>query len=64
MRLLKGAPRFFTYSQVAEILNLPVCEVKELIAEGELRETRLLTKWRIAEIDLLKYIRKVTHEDS
>jgi len=43
MRLERRVPKFFTYKQVAEILNIPVCEVQELIAEGLLNQTKFLT---------------------
>ena len=61
--LERRVPRFFTYQQVAEILNVNVCDVKELIAEGHLIETRLLTRWRISQEHLTKFIREVSNED-
>lgn len=64
MRLERGVPRYFTYSQVAEILNVPQCEVQELIAEGLLKTTRLLTRWRVSQKHLMELIRELENEDS
>lgn len=50
--------KYFTHSQVAEILNVPVCEVRELEARGELSPKRFVTRWRFSEQDLIKYIEK------
>ena len=63
MRLERRVPKFFTYKQVAEILNVPVCEVQELIAEGLLTQTKFLTRWRVSETALLEFIRKVHNAD-
>jgi excisionase family DNA binding protein len=63
MRLERRVPKFFTYKQVAEILNIPVCEVQELIAEGLLTQTKFLTRWRVSETELLEFIRKVHNAD-
>jgi excisionase family DNA binding protein len=60
----KRVPRYFTYQQVAEILNVNVCDVRELIAEGHLIETRLLTRWRISNEHLMQFMRAVSHEES
>jgi excisionase family DNA binding protein len=63
MRLERRVPKFFTYKQVAEILNIPVCEVQELIAEGLLNQTKFLTRWRVSETELLEFIRKAHNAD-
>jgi len=63
MRLERRVPKFFTYKQVAEILNVPVCEVKELIAEDLLNQTKFLTKWRASGAELLEFIRNVHNAD-
>jgi excisionase family DNA binding protein len=63
MRLERRVLKFFTYKQVAEILNVPACEVKELIAEGLLNQTKFLTRWRTSETELLDFIRKVHNAD-
>jgi len=56
--LEKRVPKYFTYIQVAEILNIPVCEVRELEAAGELVPKRFITRWRFSEQDLIAYINK------
>lgn len=63
MRLERRVPKFFTYKQVAEILNIPICEVKELVAEGLLNQTKFITRWRVSETELLEFIRKVHNAD-
>jgi len=63
MSLLRRVPKFFTYKQTAEILNIEVCDVKELIADGLLIESRLNSKWRISEANLLNFIKVVDYED-
>ena len=59
----RRVPMFFTYKQVAEILSINVCDVKELIAEGHLIETRLLTRWRVSREHLTNFIREAANED-
>ena len=56
--LEQRVPRFFTYQQVAEILNIPVCEVRELEAAGELVPKRFITRWRFSEQDLIELINR------
>ena len=56
-------PKFFTYKQTAEILNIEVCDVKELISYGLLTEARLHTKWRISESNLMNVIQAVEYAD-
>jgi len=56
MRLEKRVPKYFNYKQVAEILNIPVCEVEELEALGELIPKKFVTKLRFSEQDLIDYI--------
>lgn len=58
MRLEKRVHKYFTHSQVAEILNVPVCEVRELEAQGELVPKRFITRWRFSEQDLIEYINR------
>ena len=58
MKLEKRVPKYFTYQQVAEILNIPICEVRELAAEGKLVPKRFVTRWRFAEETLLEFIRQ------
>jgi len=58
MRLERRVPKYFTYNQVAEILNVPVCEVRELEASGELAPKRFITKWRFSEKDIIDYINR------
>lgn len=62
MRLERKVQKYFTYRQVADILNVPVCEVRELDAEGELVPTRLATRWRFSEQDLIEFINKHRRE--
>ena len=59
MRLERRVPKFFTHQQVAEILNVPVCEVRDLEAAGELVPRRFFTRWRFSEDELLRYIYKI-----
>lgn len=63
MSLLGRVPKIFSYEQTAEILNIQVCDVKELIADGLLIETRLSTKWRISEPNLMNFIKAVEYAD-
>ncbi len=58
MRLERRLNKYFTHSQVAEILNVPVCEVMELAAQGEFKPKRFVTRWRFSEQELIKYIEK------
>ena len=62
MRLEKRVQKHFTYRQVAEILNIPVCEVRELEATGELVPKRFVTRWRFSEQDLIEFINR-HHKD-
>lgn len=62
MRLERRVNKYFTHSQVAEILNVPVCEVRELEAQGEFTPKRFVTRWRFSEQDLMDYIKR-HHED-
>jgi excisionase family DNA binding protein len=56
MGLEVGVPKFFTFKQVAEILNIPKKQVKQLAKEGWLFTTSFEKKKRISEEALLEYI--------
>lgn len=56
MKLERKVQRYFTYRQVAEILNVPECEVRELEAEGRLKPRRFVTRWRFSEDSLVAFI--------
>ena len=58
MRIEKRVHKYFTHNQVAEILNIPLCEVRELEAQGELVPKRFITRWRFSEQDLIEYINR------
>ena len=62
MRLEKRVQKYFTYKQVSEILNIPVCEVRELEAAGELLPKRFVISWRFSEQDLIEFINR-HHKD-
>lgn len=62
VRLEKRVPKYFTYKQAAEILNIPVCEVRELEAAGELVPKRFITRTRFSERDIVDFINK--HRES
>lgn len=50
--------KYFTHKQVAEILNVPVYEVRELDAAGELVPKRFITVWRFSEQDLIEFVNR------
>ena len=58
MRLERRVNKYFTHRQVAEILNIPVCEVRELEAAGELLPKRFISRWRFSEQDLIEFINR------
>jgi excisionase family DNA binding protein len=56
MGLEVGVPKFFTFKQVAEILNVSKKQVKKLAKEGWLFTTYFEKEKRISEEALLEYI--------
>jgi site-specific recombinase XerD len=56
MGLEVGVPKFFTFKQVAEILNIPKKEVKKLAKTKLLFVTYFSTEKRVSEASLLEYI--------
>lgn len=51
-----GAARFLTVADCAEVLNLEVAEVTDLVDSGELPAIRVAAQWRIERDVLESYI--------